>query len=1402
MYTQRYNQWEDFTKTVLEFSFTELNAPLRVAQRQPPLPVREENISLYYANFLPFILEEARAIIASGLEKVDLYLSAQAQRNRQRNANTQHLSDAKPFDLVLQKKAALPYTAGNPLFLNFKGAISDKIEHGKSMNAIILKIPATNSSPEKQWLALASENLEGTETYAKIIATPEDYAECQKHFKKGAKWQAHYLGSVISEQRMFDHYLMQIDSPCIQRIIRARVSPPNTQPNTFVNAEVAHLNQSQKEALYAFFNAPEGSVTLLQGPPGTGKTTTLVNLLKCVADQAKRILVSAHSNKGVQVLALRAYRELPHIPMILIGVESKVPDELRPIFLNRWYDNIQDSFSTHYKDSEKIVENSEARLDISKSQLLQNFVENLAVAKAALTQFNLLYFQRLETESRNDILRVCGNDPITMSDFEAIQSTIKALQRNQSDSDKWKELLAKQTRLMEKWARISKSSIEAYLLDYADIIFATLITCGRDSISNMLPVDYLLVDEAAQSVEAATMIPMRFQPKKVLLVGDTKQLPATVISDYLDDHPIGHPDTHYKWSLMWRLIEECNQPSLMLDIQYRMHPDICWWPSEKYYNNQLITAPDILPQAPLTTNGITSRPYAVYQVAGQETNQDFTHSLSNEIEANYVVAIIALIRQQNPDKSIGVITPYSAQKSLITQKIHQKRLRHDLVDVNTVDGFQGDERDVIIISFTRTHVSTFLKEFRRLNVAITRPKCCLIILANPGLTTHDIGELIRNAQKRQVIFSETELKTILQTKKLPAQREVSSASLSQQAWQRNAQAQYEYHLTLLSHNLHLALVWLRRAAENNHSIAQFNLSQYYQTGNQFLRKNIALSLKWLQKSAENNYQEAQYDLAKKFIQGGIIRINIESGIYWCKKAADNHQLDANIFLAKCYASGQHVNQHQATAIVYYRRAAGLNDIASMFELAKLLQANNNVVEAIQWYRTLSTQNYREAYYPLALLLDESVEALEYLEKAADDGHVEAQYKLLQVYTTGNRYAQVNLSKAAHYAKKLADTQHRSGLIALIELLQQHDAIEINEQERRRYYKIAADQGHIASQYFYALSIFQAQPSIAHGYFKKAVQAHYSDAYYYFALLEKQFSESNSYFYFKKSIELNKHINQSKTACIQYQIKHNVDLHLCLQFCEELQAEGEKSFDFILARFLDTGLAGKTDRQKALNMYSDLADSGHLTSSFYAGIILSNAAEAFLDLDRARIFFTQCHTSILDAKLRLACLLLKNSVDIDFAETLLGEYCSLSSGTQTELLSDLERQCEVIIKARNIQLVFTIETFKLYTPNIYFYLGKIVEEGLGATINLSAAFYYYEDAAKKNHLEGTYRLAHCYEYGIGTQKDWQRAKILYQKAADRGHELAQKRLTWQYSMLSSFTSVNDTQLKSKETCVIS
>ncbi len=257
--------------------------------------------------------------------------------------------------------------------------------------------------------------------FVKIIISSEDYDAYEECFARDEKWQAHYLGSVISEQRMYDACLDATDIPCVQQIVRGEIQAPRMARPSREPVGINHLNLSQRQAIYAFLNAREGSTLLLQGPPGTGKTTTLVHLLKQVAGQSKRTLVSAHSNKAVQVLALRAVEEMPDVPMILVGVESKLPEKLQPIFLDRWHSMIK-SYLSPYRDAiEQLAETLTSDTRIPINTMLAEISSNMQAVQSVLTTFNLIYVARLSAEAKESLADLT-NDPFLTSDFENAQT--------------------------------------------------------------------------------------------------------------------------------------------------------------------------------------------------------------------------------------------------------------------------------------------------------------------------------------------------------------------------------------------------------------------------------------------------------------------------------------------------------------------------------------------------------------------------------------------------------------------------------------------------------------------------------------------------------------------------------------------------------------------------------------------------------------------------------------------------------------------------------------------------------------------------------------------------------------------------------------------------------------------
>ncbi len=851
---------------------------------------------------------------------------------------------------------------------------------------------------------------------------------------------------------------------------------------------------------------------------------------------------------------------------------------------------------------------------------------------------------------------------------------------------------------------------------------------------------------------------------------------------------------------MWRLIEENHQPSLMLTIQYRMHPHICRWPSGQYYEDRLITSPDILPMPLLSQTGLLSRPYAIYQVSGQVESRDGSHSVSNKHEAQYVIKIIEHIRRQSTQCSIGVITPYVAQKQLINEGLTSRRNLSALVDVNTVDGFQGDERDVIIISFTRTHVSAFLKEFRRLNVAITRPKACLIILGAPSLLSNDIGEMMEDARSRGMLYSEQELNRILTTGVVSA--------IDQQ---ENPHEQFEYARRMAATDSVSALLWARRAAENNHPEAQHYISQIY------LASDVQLGISWLNKAAHQGLPLAQFTLGQHFITGTVIVKNVASGILWCERAATTNLMDAIVFLAKCYEEGIEITSNATQAQNYYRRAAKLAHTPSFIKLATLLTSGtlDNQREAIKWYRKAAEENIVAAYYPLANLLstvfNNPAEAFTYQIKAAESGHREAQYAVALRFKQGDAQCAINIVRAAHFFKLSAISGHRDAQFIYATCLKEGDGVERNAAEAMLFFQRAADNGHIESCYQYALLKTNQSPQEAYSYFKKAA--------------------------LKNNI-------LAQRECIRYQVKHNIDLESCLAFCEQLVAQGDDSLKFALARLLDTGIAGKTDKTQAHAYYTQLASSNHAMACYYGAIMLEEGVVVQQDLVRACQYYAASPVYYVEAKFRLACLLLEAAAkDLndgklapaqraeELEEIDLGLNCMprrkestffSSTNTHVPLTTDqaqailllefyyhhyddekpalpdtLDNDIERLLFSKP---AVTIRTDNAYPAQANYWLGKTIEEGKGVAVDGQLALKHYERAVATN-PDANYRMGYIHESGLGNvSKNWTIAKGFYKNAADKGHELAVKRLSWSYTLWSGPTP-NDATLKNTNNCAV-
>eukprot|EP01065_Artemidia_motanka_P010393 TRINITY_DN15506_c0_g1_i1.p1 TRINITY_DN15506_c0_g1~~TRINITY_DN15506_c0_g1_i1.p1 ORF type:complete len:1653 (+),score=541.43 TRINITY_DN15506_c0_g1_i1:622-4959(+) len=281
------------------------------------------------------------------------------------------------------------------------------------------------------------------------------------------------------------------------------------------------------------------------------------------------------------------------------------------------------------------------------------------------------------------------------------------------------------------WASRQRGGFDPRALREADVVCATCIGAGMKPLQKFR-FPYVVVDEAAQIMEPAVLIPLSLGSAQVVMVGDQCQLPATVISSEARQAGLDI-------SLFERMLA-MGMEVHMLAVQYRMHPTISNFPSYRFYDDRLYSG--VPPQERTATflpmfKGLVQRPLCFVQVNGPES---FYHtSRNNPEEARCVAAVVAGLKEAGvQDTQIGVITPYSAQVGLIRRNagLPPGQARRGSLMVSTVDSFQGSEREVIILSLVRNNPGKslgFVADWRRLNVSLTRAKVLCIVVGD--LTT-------------------------------------------------------------------------------------------------------------------------------------------------------------------------------------------------------------------------------------------------------------------------------------------------------------------------------------------------------------------------------------------------------------------------------------------------------------------------------------------------------------------------------------------------------------------------------------------------------------------------------------------------------------------------------------------
>ncbi|CAN8012105.1 unnamed protein product [Ixodes pacificus] len=465
-----------------------------------------------------------------------------------------------------------------------------------------------------------------------------------------------------------------------------------------------NYNSQQQEVVSSAVHAMNmpGSdirIIILHGPPGTGKTHTLMGIVMgCLRGFSHRsILIVAPSNAAVdeigrRLLAQRAVQSSQKVPggqvlkLVRVGQEKMIHPEVRGIVLEELVKkNIQSEKRERLQDYDREIESKRKRL----ARLRKDMTKSGDV--------KLLH--RLEFETKHleaDILRLSEEKRKCLQGF-------------------------------------SRQSYEMKLkiLRKANVVLSTLNSCrsrlleeafGRASRQCFSTV---IVDEATQCTEVETLLCLQYRTSRLVLIGDPLQLPATVLSR----HAVQLNFQESLFERFYKCLENEEkggaQAVFMLTDQRRMHSEICSFPSRYFYDGKL------QPVAGLDASyaSFPLNPYLVFNVLGSpEMNDGSSTSMANHGEAEFVVRLCHTVRKVvGPGTSICVITFYRAQKTTISELLQ----RDSSFEVNTVDGFQGQERDVVILSCVRASHPMgyigFVADARRLNVSITRARKALFI---------------------------------------------------------------------------------------------------------------------------------------------------------------------------------------------------------------------------------------------------------------------------------------------------------------------------------------------------------------------------------------------------------------------------------------------------------------------------------------------------------------------------------------------------------------------------------------------------------------------------------------------------------------------------------------------------
>ncbi|MFB6242369.1 MAG: IGHMBP2 family helicase [Candidatus Nanosalina sp.] len=461
------------------------------------------------------------------------------------------------------------------------------------------------------------------------------------------------------------------------------------------------LNESQREAVRRAVDAED--FHLIHGPPGTGKTTTAIEVVQQEIDRGNSVIATAASNTAVDNMLEFLLDQ--GVDAVRVGHPARVTPKLR-----------ENTLDNMIQENEKYQRSEELREEA----------------------FDL-------KDEQDDLQHPSGRYRRGMSDEKIKELAEQGRGSRGVPEEKiqemadWLELQEEIDEKFEKSDELEEEAVEE-IIEEVDVVCTTNSTSGSDLLEER-EFDVAVIDEATQATEPSCLIPIT-RASKVVMAGDHRQLPPTVQNqDALD----------LEYSLFERLAENFPKIKDLLRKQYRMHESIMEFSSQEFYDGELEAAEEVRnhtlldlgfdtedkrldPENPVTFIDTSD-------IEAPENSPEGSISRENPGEADIVEEIVEdALEAGLHEEDIGVISPYDDQIDLLSRKLGLEDL-----EVKTVDGFQGREKEMIVISLVRSNTENnigFLKEKRRLNVSLTRARRKLVVIGDTD--TLETDETYRN----------------------------------------------------------------------------------------------------------------------------------------------------------------------------------------------------------------------------------------------------------------------------------------------------------------------------------------------------------------------------------------------------------------------------------------------------------------------------------------------------------------------------------------------------------------------------------------------------------------------------------------------------------------------------------